>query len=230
MEFDNISLVGAFILGAIHALEPGHGKSIVAAYLIGSKGTVKDAFVLGITITLTHTFTVIMLGILATLATSYYIHDKIEHLLELSAGIIVIGIGIWMLIRARSILGTINPSSSNFSENRHKHLSNENQKISNKSLISLGLAGGIVPCPAALAIIILAVSKGAILPGLAVVLSLSIGLGVTLVGIGILICKTSSSLLNNFDSESRIIKIMPLISGLIVTILGIIITVRALFY
>jgi ABC-type nickel/cobalt efflux system permease component RcnA len=135
-----------------------------------------------------------------------------------------------MLIRARSILGTINPSSSNFSENRHKHLSNENQKISNKSLISLGLAGGIVPCPAALAIIILAVSKGTVLPGLAVVLSLSIGLGVTLVGIGILICKTSSSLLNNFDSESRIIKIMPLISGLIVTILGIIITVRALFY
>jgi len=229
MSFEYLSLAGAFMLGALHALEPGHGKSIVAAYLIGSKGTIKDASVLGITVALAHTMSVIALGVFATLASTYYVYGRVEHALELASGLLIIGIGVWMLIQRTAILRNQHNRSQHLLNRGHNHYSEhrEDGRVGRAGLLSLGVAGGIVPCPTALAILLLAVSMGEFMEGLMVVLALSLGLAVALVGIGILACKTSFSLIKYISPESRVTRLMPVLSASIVTLLGVILTVKA---
>src|SRR3989338_9180166 len=88
----------AFLLGAFHALEPGHGKMILMTYLISSKGRIIDAILLGIISTFTHTFSILILGIIATLSSVLIIPETIERLTEIIGGILVLIVGVWMLI------------------------------------------------------------------------------------------------------------------------------------
>ena len=92
-----IALVVSFVLGGLHALTPGHGKAVVAAYLVGSKGRVIDAVFLGVVVTFTHTFSVIALGIIMLVAESYLVPEDIVPWLSLFSGILIAGIGAWLL-------------------------------------------------------------------------------------------------------------------------------------
>ena len=93
-----IALVVSFVLGGLHALTPGHGKAIVAAYLVGSKGRVIDAVFLGLVVTFTHTFSVIALGIVMLVAQGFA-PDDIVPWLSLFSGVLIVGIGAWLLAR-----------------------------------------------------------------------------------------------------------------------------------
>ena len=93
-----VALVVSFVLGGLHALTPGHGKAIVAAYLVGSKGRVIDAVFLGLVVTFTHTFSVIALGIVMLVAQGFA-PDDIVPWLSLFSGILIVGIGAWLLAR-----------------------------------------------------------------------------------------------------------------------------------
>jgi nickel/cobalt exporter len=93
-----IALVVSFVLGGLHALTPGHGKAIVAAYLVGSKGRVVDAVFLGLVVTFTHTFSVIVLGIVMLLAQGFAPDDVVPWL-SLFSGVLIVGIGAWLLTR-----------------------------------------------------------------------------------------------------------------------------------
>ena len=93
-----IALVVSFVLGGLHALTPGHGKAIVAAYLVGSKGRVIDAVFLGLVVTFTHTFSVIVLGIVMLVAQESA-PDNIVPWLSLFSGVLIVGIGAWLLTR-----------------------------------------------------------------------------------------------------------------------------------
>ena len=93
-----IALVVSFVLGGLHALTPGHGKAIVAAYLVGSKGRVIDAVFLGLVVTFTHTFSVIALGIVMLVAQGFA-PDDIVPWLSLFSGVLIVGIGAWLLTR-----------------------------------------------------------------------------------------------------------------------------------
>jgi len=89
----------AFWLGALHALEPGHGKTIVAAYLVGSRGNMKHAALLGATVTFTHTLSVFLLGIGTLLLSSYIVPEKIIPVLGVLSGVSIVLIGGWLFYK-----------------------------------------------------------------------------------------------------------------------------------
>ena len=92
------ALVISFVLGGLHALTPGHGKAIVAAYLVGSKGRVIDAVFLGLVVTFTHTFSVVALGVVMLVAQEFAPEDIVPWL-SLFSGILIVGIGAWLLAK-----------------------------------------------------------------------------------------------------------------------------------
>ncbi|MCY3668866.1 MAG: hypothetical protein OXH81_24655, partial [Gemmatimonadetes bacterium] len=92
------ALALAFFLGAAHGLEPGHGKTIVAAYLVGARGTVSNALFLGGVVALTHTSSVILLGLVALFASQYILPEQIFPWLGTASGLLIMGLGTWLLV------------------------------------------------------------------------------------------------------------------------------------
>src|SRR5205807_708025 len=90
-------LFSGFWLGALHAATPGHGKTIAASYIVGARGRPVDAFVLGIFVTLSHTSGIILVALLATLGSAWVVPHRMEAYLAVGTGVLVIGIGLWML-------------------------------------------------------------------------------------------------------------------------------------
>ena len=241
-------LGAAFLLGAIHALGPGHGKSLMAAYLVGARGRVRDAVVLALTITFSHVFSVILIGFAAFVVMDVFWSEKVSLWLGIVSGIIITVIGIWLLIQrlqvwhkkqnsspytvrtaeeknsARNHTDHHHHSSSNHSH-RHRHLhSSSDPNISVWSNVSLGISSGIVPCPKALVILLLAISLQKVMLGITIVTIFSLGMALVLVGIGITLVKASHLLKNRF--QGRRIQILPILGSLIIIILGFIITIR----
>src|SRR5512132_4541563 len=99
-----VLLVSSFWLGAVHAATPGHGKTIAAAYIVGARGRPVDAVVLGIFVTLSHTSGIVLVAVLASLGSAWLIPHRVEAYLALVTGLLVIGIGLWMLAAQRSAL------------------------------------------------------------------------------------------------------------------------------
>src|SRR6202451_2069312 len=94
-----VAIAIAFGLGAAHALTPGHGKTIVAAYLVGSRGTLKHAAFLGGMVTLTHTITVFLLGLATLFLFQYVVPQKVTQVLGAISGLSIVAIGGWMLYK-----------------------------------------------------------------------------------------------------------------------------------
>ena len=117
------ALALALFLGAAHGLEPGHGKTIVAAYLVGARGTVGNALFLGGVVALTHTSSVILLGLVALFASQYILPEQIFPYLGTASGLLIMGLGTWLLVnhlRGRSLI----PSHSH-EEHLHEHTHEE---------------------------------------------------------------------------------------------------------
>src|SRR5436305_14142109 len=92
-----IYLASAFWIGAVHAATPGHGKTSAGSYIVGVRGRPVDALVLGIFVTLSHTSGIVVVAVLATLGSAWLIPQRVEAYLAVGTGILVIGIGCWML-------------------------------------------------------------------------------------------------------------------------------------
>ncbi len=253
----------SFGLGALHALEPGHGKTVVGAYLIGSKGRVSDAVVLGVVVTLTHSGSIILLGVLSTVAAAIFVPETVQKVLEVVSGLLVVGVGGWMLVvrlrQARA--GSVgHPHASDTARDPHSH-----EPVGNTSgahdhphphshedrhdhshggrghshmldlapgerptlgqLITLGISGGIVPCPAALAVLLVAVSYGQFAKGLSLVIIFSIGMAAVLVAIGIMMVK-AAGFAGRYVGESKWTKVAPMFSAALITLVGVGLTVR----
>lgn len=231
-----IGLLIAMALGGLHALAPGHGKTIVAAYLIGSRGTTYHALFLGITVTITHTIGVFALGGITLFATKYIMPEKIFLLLSLVSGLIVVAIGISLFLsRLYKILGVNLPAhkhngffhSHSTDENQtddqgHSHLPIEGDSsfISWRSLLALGISGGLLPCPSALVVLLSAISLQRIGYGLLLVTAFSIGLAGVLTIIGLLFVYAKSYVNSSSISSNKIINTLPVVSAFIITCLG----------
>ena len=203
----------AFSIGALHALTPGHGKAITAGFLIGERGTIWHALHLGLTITLTHTASVFLLGLGALLLTQYIVPDTIIKWLNLLSGLLVFGFGLYLIYFRSKRLKQIS--------NTHSHHNNHNH-LSPKSLLALGISGGIVPCVDALAILIVAVSLNKILFGIFLLLSFSLGLASVLIAGGILVVIAKKNAAKRFHNLSHLEPYLNLFSAFIVTLLGLI--------
>ena len=260
------SLLIALILGALHALSPGHGKTIVAAYLVGSQGKAYHAIVLGTIVTLTHTGSVFLLG-LATLSLSQYIMPtQLFPMLELVSGLLIVALGVALLVpRLKVWLGErrrlkepavakkveksekstrltiqqeIKESGAEHSHNPEDFgaiplptgvaelRANPLEGISWRSLIALGVSGGLVPCPDAIAILLIAITINRILFGLTLIVSFSLGLAVILIAIGIIMVQ-SKQIFARLQWFSKASFIVPVISSLVVLALGAALSVSA---
>jgi ABC-type nickel/cobalt efflux system permease component RcnA len=254
------ALLLAFLLGAVHALEPGHGKTIVAAYLIGSRGTVGNAVYLGAVVTFTHTFSVLLLGLITLFASQYILPEELFPWLSAGSGLLIWGLGLWLFVRALTGKGhghSHGPHGHHHGpahDHPHPHLPETGHLLrplpahrpgsfkgyefsasppasppqaSRGSLLTLGISGGIVPCPGALVILLLAVALHRITFGLLLILAFSLGLAAVLIAIGVLMVK-ARPLLDRFSGEDRLARRLPLISSVVIMAVGLVMAVRAL--
>ena len=217
-----LALLIAAGMGALHALGPGHGKAMVAAYLIGEKGTVRDAVILGSIVTLTHVSSVILLGIVVLVVSEFFLPQQLYPWLGIVSGVIIFLVGFWMLARRTLI---------NNSEHPHDHKHGDShppqEKVNLSSLLLLGISGGMVPCPAALVVLLAAIAMHRIIFGLSLIFAFSVGLAVVLILIGILVIKSTKFMLKS-KTEAKWIRILPVLSACIIMLIGIGIVLNAL--
>jgi ABC-type nickel/cobalt efflux system permease component RcnA len=218
-------------LGALHALEPGHGKTIVAAYLVGSKGTARHALLLGIIVTISHTAGVYLLGAVTLYAQKYILPDRIYPLLGVLSGILIAGMGCYLFLQR--FVGT---------EFAHTHSHNlsmgggtpkegirlQSGKVSARQLLVLGITGGIVPCPAALVVLLSAVALHRTGFGLFLIVAFSIGLAAVLIAMG-LVAVYAGRMMSRLPVDGALFQCwLPMGSAVMITALGCVIAVRGL--
>jgi ABC-type nickel/cobalt efflux system permease component RcnA len=228
-----LGLLLAFVLGGAHALSPGHGKTVVGAYLVGSRGTVKHAAFLGATVTITHTLGVFALGLVTLFASRYVLPEKLYPILSFISGALVVGIGATMFSkRLRTLIGL------NDHDHDHKHGHNHQHRgdghthlppddISWRSLLALGVSGGIMPCPSALVLMLGAISLNRVGYGLVLITVFSLGLASALTAVGLAFVY-GGKLINRVPSASRWLRVLPVFSALVITVLGAVICWQAL--
>jgi nickel/cobalt transporter (NicO) family protein len=211
-----LALGVAFFLGAAHALTPGHGKTLVAAYLVGTRGTVRDALLLGAVVTVTHTLSVFLLGFAVLYASLHVSLDRISTQLEVISAILILVIGLWLLYRRA--VGHSHHHHDDF-DHDHGHHHPVPGKPGLAGLLSLGVSGGLVPCPEALALLILAVSAQQIGFGLLLLLIFSVGLAAVLMVIGSAFVLAGPAV-SRFGKSERLTRWMPVAGAAFVAALG----------
>ena len=235
-----IAIAVAIGLGAFHALEPGHGKTLVAAYLIGSRGTLKHALLLGVIVTLAHTAGVYLLGAIALYASQYIVPERLYPWLGVVSGVMITGLGFVLFVRR--FIGTDGVIAHQHHGHAHHHAVRAhdaghhraddhhhghthahrelNRQVYFRELLSLGISGGMVPCPAALVVLLSAVSMQRIGFGLLLIVAFSVGLAAVLVAIGLLIVY-AREFMSRFQTDARLFtRWLPLASSTIITLFG----------
>ena len=240
-------------LGAIHALEPGHGKTLVAAYLVGARGTFKHAFLLGLIVTASHTAGVYLLGAITLYASKYIVPERLYPWLGAISGGMIAMLGLILLVRryrGRDELlghshqhhgahdhgahGHDHHHEHGHAQAHHHHGSHEqhdhevNQAVSLKQLLALGISGGIVPCPAALVVLLSAVAMQRVGFGLLLIVAFSIGLAAVLIAIGMLMVY-ARQFMARFQTEGQwTTRWLPITSSAFILLAGIALTWQAL--
>lgn len=293
-----LALAISFVWGAMHAMTPGHGKTIVGAYLVGSRGTIKHALYLGLTTTITHTLGVFALGLVTLLAAQYIVPEKLYPWMSLFSGLFVVGIGLslffqrfkssgvgGLISKLRPTLSSLQPAyapalqttKADGSEHKHRfvlasthdhahphighhhhehdehehdhvhphghdhhhehdghhrhgtggHSHTPPEEITWRSLLVLGVSGGLIPCPSALVVMLGAIALNRIGIGLILVLAFSLGLAGALTAIGMLFIY-AGRLFERFPSQVRVLQFLPVLSALFVSAIGVAISIKAL--
>jgi ABC-type nickel/cobalt efflux system permease component RcnA len=226
-------------LGAMHALEPGHGKTIVAAYLVGSRGTPKHAVFLGLIVTAAHTAGVYLLGAITLYASKYIVPEQLYPWLGMISGIIIAVFACYLMIRVLTRESADDPHEIGGS---HSHwisslakprapdptATQPEKQISLAQLLTLGITGGMIPCPAALVVLLGAFSLHRVGFGLFLIVAFSLGLAAVLIVIGLLMVYAGQFLARWKSDGSVIQRWVPFASASCMLILGLAIAGRAL--
>ena len=212
-----ISLALAFFWGAAHALSPGHGKTIVMAYLVGQRGTPVHAALLGLIVTVTHTAGVVALGLVTLALSEFLLPEQLYPWLNLAAGVLVLTIGSSVLaarLRRR---------------HRHSHGYGHDHDHcpSGRSLLAVGISGGLLPCPSALVVLLAAISLHRVAFGMLLIVAFSAGLALTITGIG-LVAVWAKRALGRLSVRSNLaLRLLPAVSALVIVGAGLAMTSRA---
>ena len=235
-------------LGALHALEPGHGKTIVAAYLVGSRGTARHAVLLGIVVTASHTAGVYLLGAVTLYASRYIVPEQLYPWLGAISGLSVAGLGIFIFLRhltgetgehshapgerhSHWFLSLFQPGGKEQAgepECRQTSRKGTEGALSLRELCMLGITGGIVPCPAALVVLLSAFSLHRIRFGLFLITAFSLGLAAVLVAVGLAMVYTRHLLSLRARGNGKLVRYLPLLSSAFMVVLGAGITISAM--
>ena len=242
----------AFALGAAHALTPGHGKTIVAAYLVGSRGTLKHAAFLGGMVTFTHTISVFALGLVTLFLFQYVMPQKVTQVLGAISGLSIVAIGGWMLFKrlrgADHVHSHTHDHVHNHAHEHHHHHDHDHahdhahththshgpdghthshvpDEISWSGLVALGASGGLVPCESALVLLLTAIALRRVGLGLVLLVSFSLGLALVLMAIGVLVIYAKNLLPGGGHASGHpFYRWMPVASAAVVMVLGMVMT------
>jgi nickel/cobalt transporter (NicO) family protein len=186
-------LLAAAGWGALHALSPGHGKSMVAAYLVGTRGSPRDAVLLGLTVTVTHTAGVFALGLVTLALSAYVLPEDLYPWLTLVSGLMVVSVGAAVLRRhlRRGGAARVHDHGHDHTHGHaHAHPHHHDEPPSRRSLLALGASAGLIPCPSALVVLLAAIAQHELVLGLTLIVAFSAGLATTLTGLGLVVVAT----------------------------------------
>jgi nickel/cobalt exporter len=200
-----VLLLTAFAWGAIHALSPGHGKAMVAAYLVGTRGRPRDAVALGGIVTVTHTAGVFALGFITLALSNFVLPEDLFPYLNLASGLIVIAVGLTVLRR------------------RKQHHHHHHDEVSRKSLLAMGTAAGLIPCPSALVVLLGAISQDQIALGMLLIVVFSLGLAGTLTALGLAVVQA-----RRLPLPHPVIHALPMASAIAIVAVGGVLTAHAI--
>jgi ABC-type nickel/cobalt efflux system permease component RcnA len=212
------SLAAAFFWGMAHALSPGHGKTIVAAYLVGRRGTPWHAAALGGIVTATHTIGVFALGLVTLALSQFIVPETLYPWLNLVSGVMVVAIGITVF---RSRLRRRRGHSHGHDHHHH------DEQLGRGSLLAVGISGGLLPCPSALVVLLAAISLHRVAFGMILILAFSAGLALSITGIG-LIAVFAKQVFRRASFDGRLVRLLPAVSALVILAAGLAMTMRAL--
>ncbi|HXV02679.1 MAG TPA: hypothetical protein VFP24_03830 [Gaiellaceae bacterium] len=207
-----LALMLALFWGAAHALTPGHGKAIVAAYLVGSKGKARHALALGGIVTVTHTIGVFALGLVTLALSELIVPERLYPWLNLVSALLVVGVGVAVL-RARL--------------HAHRHHHHHHDHEHRRGLLAVGISGGLLPCPSALVVLLAAISLHRVGFGLLLIVAFSLGLASVITGIG-LVAVTAKRAFARLSLEGAVVRALPALSAVAIVALGLVMTVRSL--
>ncbi len=218
--------------GATHALTPGHGKTLVAAYLVGQRGTMGHALVLGLVTTLTHTGGVIILSAVLALSFQGASPASLQAVLALVGGLLIAGLGLWLLLQRL----TGRADHVHIGGGHHHH--HEEDVVTNVpepqagwwQIILLGITGGIIPCWDAIAMLLLAISAQRLWLAVPLLLAFSAGLASVLVLLGIAVVRAGEAARARFGEGERfkqIVRALPIVSAAVITALGLFLSFSA---
>ncbi|HYP29069.1 MAG TPA: sulfite exporter TauE/SafE family protein [Blastocatellia bacterium] len=274
-----LGLLLASVLGGLHALSPGHGKTVVGAYLVGSRGTARHAAFLGLTVTITHTLGVFALGLVTLFASQYVLPERIFPYLSLVSGAIVVAIGLSIFLKRLRVLKMKKASKEmpghahgdqvhshghgehshehdhSHAHGDHSHTHSHNKEdaghsheglvhshggsthshlppgadgspVTWRSLLGLGISGGLLPCPSALVVLLSAISLHRVGYGLLLVIAFSLGLAASLTAVGLAFVYLGSFLKDKAGS-GRLVQLLPVVSAFVITCAGAVICYEA---
>ncbi|MGA8485843.1 MAG: sulfite exporter TauE/SafE family protein, partial [Gaiella sp.] len=213
-----LSLLVAAFWGAAHALTPGHGKALVAGYLVGTRGRPRHAFALGATVTVTHTAGVFALGLVTLGLSTVVVPEQLYPWLTLVSGMLVVGVGAGVLLRrARDARG----------HHHHHHHDHHGDDIDVRGILGIGAAAGLLPCPSALVVLLSAIALHRLAFGLALIVAFSVGLAATITAIG-LVAVLARRAFGGARLDGPVIRALPALSAAVIVVVGLVITVNAI--
>lgn len=240
----------AVFLGALHGLEPGHSKTMMSAFIIAIRGTVWQAFLLGVSATISHTIVIWVLALVGLYYASSLDMETLEPYFQCATGVIIVGLAGWMLYQTRQAQKEAHqPKHDHEDEHGHEHNHEHqhqqsklesvefvdahervhaaelkkqltNQKITTAQIILFGLTGGLLPCPSAFAVLLICLQLKKFTLGFALILGFSIGLAITLVTVGTIAALSVKHASKRFKGFGELARKLPYASSIVLMVIG----------
>jgi ABC-type nickel/cobalt efflux system permease component RcnA len=212
-----LAIAVAAALGALHAATPGHGKTIMAAYLVGTRRSLRDAVTLGLTVAVAHTAGVLTLATVVIGGATVFPAERIYPMLSAVSAVVVVALGLGMLRR----------ELSHRAAHDHEHAHTHTAPAGATSLVALGLAGGMVPSASALVLLLGAVAAHRPELGVVLVAGFGVGMAATLVAAGVALV-AAGHVLVRAPAAARLVRLVPLVTAIAVLAVGLGLTAQSL--
>ncbi|EAR3129205.1 nickel/cobalt efflux transporter RcnA [Salmonella enterica subsp. enterica serovar Paratyphi B] len=243
----------AILLGILHGLEPGHSKTMMAAFIIAIKGTVKQAVMLGLAATLSHTAIVWLIALGGMYLSRAFTAQSVEPWLQLISAIIILSTACWMFWRTwrgeqQWLAGNHHHDHDHGHDHDHDHHGHihpegatskayqdaherahaadiqrrfDGQTVTNGQILLFGLTGGLIPCPAAITVLLICIQLKAFTLGATMVLSFSLGLALTLVTVGVGAAISVQQAAKRWSGFSTLARRAPYFSSILIGLVGV---------
>ena len=230
------------LLGALHALEPGHSKSMMAAFVVATRGTAGQAALLGGSAAVGHSLVVWALAAAGIWLGDALILDKAEPWLILISGLMILALA-WRIV----VLFRREHHEHDHHDHDHHHHDHDERELShaeehereiaerfagrqvgNGAIAWFGLTAGLMPCPSAVAVLLICLQSRAFTLGFGMVAGFSVGLAITLISVGVLASWGARKASEGWSGFAGWAERLPYFSAALVGLIGLVVTFRGL--